>query len=271
MCFPIKSAVMKEFHESVGVSVAAFGIVMMLAAPALAADESAWADDTRSAVRLIAGANKDGAANLRGGIEIKLQPGWKTYWRYPGDSGIPPRFDFSGSDNLGRAKVLYPAPHLFTDETGNSLGYKDRVIFPLQISRKDPSKPVKLRLKIDYAACEKLCIPAEGRAELTIGTGNSAHEASLTTFETQVPKPATAAELDLTARRINDARKPLVAVDLKTSGKKVDVFVEGPSPEWALPIPQPAQGAPAGRRHFGFELDGLPPGVDPKEIGRAHV
>ena len=63
---------------------------------------------------------------MRGGIEIKLQPGWKTYWRYPGDSGVPPRFDFSGSDNLGRAKVLYPAPHLFTDETGNSLGYKDR-------------------------------------------------------------------------------------------------------------------------------------------------
>jgi DsbC/DsbD-like thiol-disulfide interchange protein len=255
---------MKEFRESVGVGVAAIGIVMMLASPAFTADESGWVDDTRSALRLIAGANKDGAASLRGGIEIKLQPGWKTYWRYPGDSGVPPRFDFSGSDNLGRAKVLYPAPHLFTDETGNSIGYKDRVIFPLQISRKDPTKPVKLRLRLDYAVCEKLCIPAEGRAELIIGTGNSAHEASLATFETLVPKPATAAALDLTARRINDARKPLVAVDLKTSGKKVDVFVEGPSPEWALPVPQPAQGAPAGRRHFGFELDGLPPGVDPK-------
>ena len=56
---------------------------------------------------------------LRAGIEIKLQPGWKTYWRYPGDSGVPPRFDFSGSENLKTAKVLYPAPHLFTDEAGN--------------------------------------------------------------------------------------------------------------------------------------------------------
>ena len=57
---------------------------------------------------------------LRAGIEIKLQPGWHTYWRYPGDSGVPPRFDFSGSDNVASVKVLYPAPHLFTDETGNT-------------------------------------------------------------------------------------------------------------------------------------------------------
>ena len=92
---------------------------MMFGAPARAADASPWAEDTRSAVRLIAGANKNGEAPLRAGIEIKLQPGWKTYWRYPGDSGVPPRFDFSGSENLKAAKVLYPAPHLFTDEAGN--------------------------------------------------------------------------------------------------------------------------------------------------------
>ena len=65
--------------------------------------------------------------------------------------------------------------------------------------------------------------------------------------------------------RVNDAAKPLVAVDLKTpDAKPVVLLVEGPSPEWALPIPKPAQGAPAGRQHFGFELDGLPPGVSPK-------
>ena len=96
-----------------------------------AADESPWSEDVRSAVRLVAGASKNGDAQLRAGIEIKMQPGWKTYWRYPGDSGVPPHFDFSGSENLKAAKVLYPAPHLFTDETGQSLGYKERVILPL--------------------------------------------------------------------------------------------------------------------------------------------
>ena len=256
---------MKATCQSIYAALAASVVVMAFGASARAADDSPWVDDTRSSVRLIAGANKDGAASLRAGIEIKLQPGWKTYWRYPGDSGVPPRFDFSGSENLARAKVLYPAPHLFTDETGNSLGYKGNVIFPLQVTRKDPSKPVTLRLKLDYAACEKLCIPAEGRAELNIGVGGSAHDVALTAAETHVPKLVSAAEAGLSARRVNNAPKPLVAVDLKAgTNQAVALFVEGPSPEWALPIPQPAQGAPAGRRHFGFELDGLPPGVDPK-------
>ncbi len=216
-------------------------------------------------MRLIAGANKHDAAILRSGIEIKLQPGWKTYWRYPGDSGVPPRMDFSGSENLEGAKVLYPAPHLFTDETGQSLGYKDSVILPLQVSPRQPGKPVTLRLKLDYAVCEKLCIPAAGRAELTLAIGGSSHDAELAASEERVPKPVTAAAAGLTLRRVNNGPKPLVLVDLAApTGKAVDLFVEGPTPEWALPIPKPAQGAPSGRRHFGFELDGLPPGIDPK-------
>jgi DsbC/DsbD-like thiol-disulfide interchange protein len=231
-----------------------------------AADASAWSDDTRSSVRLIAGATKASEPKLRAGVEIKLQPGWKTYWRYPGDSGVPPRFDFAGSDNVARAKVLYPAPHLFNDETGNSLGYKTNVVFPVQVTPKQPGKPVTLRLKLDYAACEKLCIPAEGKAELTFGASDgAANDAALTASENSVPKSATAAEAGLTVRRVNNAAKPLVDVAIKAEGNKpMTMFVEGPSAEWALPIPMPAQGAPAGVRHFGFELDGLPPGVDPK-------
>jgi DsbC/DsbD-like thiol-disulfide interchange protein len=239
--------------------------IVMLGDGARAADESPWADDSRSAIRLIAGANNSGAPQMRAGIEIKLQPGWKTYWRYPGDSGVPPRFDLSGSENLKYAKILYPAPHLFHDETGNSLGYKDSVIFPLQVTARQPGKPVRLRLKLEYAVCEKLCIPAEGRAELTLDDGDSARDGELIAAEARVPTPATAASIDLTARRVNSGLKPLVFVDLAAPpDKPVELFVEGPSREWALPIPQPAQGAPPARRHFGFELDGLPPGVDPK-------
>jgi DsbC/DsbD-like thiol-disulfide interchange protein len=245
-------------------ALAAFGL-STLCTLADAADASAWSDDSRSSVRLIAGTNKSGEPKLRAGIEIKLQPGWKTYWRYPGDSGVPPRFDFAGSDNVLRAKVLYPAPHLFNDETGNSLGYKTNVVFPVQVTPKQPGKPVTLRLKLDYAVCEKLCIPAVGQAELAFGAGPGANDAVLTAAEASVPKPATAAEARLTARRVTNAAKPLVDVSIAAEGNKpMTLFVEGPSAEWALPIPVPAQGAPAGTRHFGFELDGLPPGVDPK-------
>jgi len=255
---------MNGLHKSLCAALAACG-VMLLGASAYAADASPWSQDSRSGVRLLAGANKTGEAPLRAGIEIKLQPGWKTYWRYPGDSGVPPRFDFSGSENLKSAAVLYPAPHLFADESGNSLGYKDAVIFPVLISPLLPGKPITLRLKLDYAVCEKLCIPAEGRAELTLGPGASSHDAALAAAEARVPKPVNATTAGLSVRRVNDAPRPLIAVDLKAPpDKAVALFVEGPTPEWALPIPTPAPGAPAGHRHFGFELIGLPPGVDPK-------
>jgi DsbC/DsbD-like thiol-disulfide interchange protein len=256
---------MSDIHRSFRAVLISCVFVTLTGATAQAADESPWHEDVRSAIRLIAGSNKAEDAELRAGIEVKLRPGWKTYWRYPGDSGVPPHFDFSDSENLKKADVLFPAPHLFTDETGQSLGYKDTVIFPVVVSPQQAGKPVRLRVKIDYAVCEKLCVPAEGRAELTLVGGDSKHNPVLTTAETRVPRRVTPAQLGLTAKRVNTGAKPSVIVELGApTGKPVEIFVEGPTPQWALPIPKPVKSAPAGRAQFSFELDGLPPGVDPK-------
>lgn len=257
---------MANIHSSLRIALAACGIAVLSAATVhAAADESPWSEDIRSAIRLLAGTNRGGNGPLRAGIEIKMEPGWKTYWRYPGDSGVPPHFDFSGSDNLKSATVLYPAPHLFNDETGQTLGYKDRVILPLAVLPQQQGKPVRLRVKIDYAVCEKLCVPAEGRAELTLAATNSTQDSALAAAEARVPKQVTTAQLGLTARRVTNGTKSLVYVDLGApAGNPVELFVEGPTPQWALPIPKPMQGAPSGRARFSFELDGLPPGVDPK-------
>src|SRR4051812_3683837 len=206
----------------------ACGIVMMLAAPAFGADASPWVEESHSAIRVIAGSNTQDAEALRAGIEIKLQPGWKTYWRYPGDSGVPPRFDFAGSENLKTAKVLYPAPHLFQDDDGNSLGYKDHVTFPVQVTPQQAGIPVKLRLKLDYAICEKLCVPVQASAELALGAGASSQDTTLSDAEALVPKKATAAQAGLTAQRVNKA-KPFVMVDLKVpANAPASLFVEGP-------------------------------------------
>ena len=256
---------MSTIHRSFCAALVSCAVAVQFGTPAQAADESPWNEDVRSAVRLIAGSNKADDAVLRAGIEVKLRPGWKTYWRYPGDSGVPPHFDFSDSENLKKADVLYPAPHLFTDETGQSLGYKDTVIFPVVVLPQQSGKPVRLRVKVDYAVCEKLCVPVEGRAELVLESGDSKHDPTLTAAEGRVPKHVTAGQLGLTAKRANDGAKPTVTVDLGApAGKPVELFVEGPTPQWALPIPKPAKTAPPGRAQFSFELDGLPPGVDPK-------
>src|SRR5687768_9317836 len=230
--------------------------------PAFAADVSAWDNDIRSAVRLIGATpiRESGGAVMRAGVEIKLQPGWKTYWRYPGDSGVPPQFDFAGSENLGSAEVLYPAPHSFKDGAGTSIGYKETVIFPVRVTPRDPSKPVKLNAKIDYAVCEKLCIPAEGKAQLLLERGAAANDA-LAAAEARVPKQVPANEIALKLKRSAAKPKPLVTLEVAApEGEPVEVFVEGPGKDWALPIPKPAQGAPKGHRHFSFDFDGLPPG-----------
>lgn len=251
---------MKRISGGFRASLAVAGIAVMLGTAAGAENESPWVHDLNSALRLVAGPRAGDA--LRAGVEIKMQPGWHTYWRYPGDSGVPPRFDFSASDNVADVKVLYPAPQAFTDQTGTTIGYTDNVIFPLRIVPREKEKPVTLRAKIDYAVCEKLCVPAEARAELPLAGGSD--NAALSTAEARVPRPMSAAEAGLSVRRAEGStRKPSVLVELAAS-QPVEIYVEGPSADWALPIPKPTQGTSAGRQQFGFELDGLPAGIDPK-------
>src|SRR6202048_5566549 len=136
-----------------------------LAIEVRAQDASPWQRDGHSAVRLVAG-SRSGAV-LLGGIAIQLQQGWKTYWRTPGDSGVPPRFDFSKSENIEAVTILWPAPLKFDDGAGgHSLGYHDQIVLPLRIVAKNADKPVKLRADVNYAVCEKICIPVEANADL---------------------------------------------------------------------------------------------------------
>src|SRR3982074_376029 len=154
-----------------------------------AEDASPWQRDAHSAVRLLAG-SRSGTV-LLGGVAIQLQPGWKTYWRTPGDSGVPPRFDFSKSDNVEAVTVLWPAPKKFDDGAGGTaLGYKQQVVLPLRIVAKNGDKPVTLGAHVSYAVCDKLCIPVEAQAELAFASVASTEGGTLSDALNTVPKPA---------------------------------------------------------------------------------
>jgi DsbC/DsbD-like thiol-disulfide interchange protein len=278
-------------------------IVLCLAPlSAFAQDASHWDGRSHSAARLIAGAmSKSGTPFLRAGLEIKLDPGWQTYWRDPGDSGAPPSFDFSGSENVKAVNVLWPAPERIADGAGgNSIGYRNHVVLPLHVIPAEAAKQTALRLKLAYDICSNICIPAEADLVLQLG-GDGAEDAAIAQAELRVPRPVALgqqAPADAAAERRTDGalaataqaatenssrrsaplailglhREPgdahdRVVVDVEApAGVPVDLFVEGPSPDWSLPLPQQSS-ADGAIRHFEFELDGLPP--DAKTDGAA--
>jgi DsbC/DsbD-like thiol-disulfide interchange protein len=235
-----------------------------LAIDARAQDASPWQRDGHSAVRLLAG-SRSGAV-LLGGIAFQLQPGWKTYWRTPGDSGVPPRFDFSKSDNIEAVTVLWPAPAKFDDGAGGvSLGYHDQIVLPLRIVPKSADKPVTLRAEVNYAVCEKLCIPVQANVELAFNSVASTEDSALFAALDTVPKPANVGDPNpLTIRDVKREGKNEVLVDVVTpDDRSLNLFVEGPTPDWGLPVPKLVDHSPPGVKRFAMALDGVPPGVNP--------
>jgi DsbC/DsbD-like thiol-disulfide interchange protein len=242
-------------------------LLLLSLTAARAQDASDWDTQSHSAARLIAGAKSKTAPTLRAGIEIKLDPGWHTYWRDPGDSGVPPSFDFAGSDNVKSATVQWPAPERFSDGAGGtSIGYVDRVVLPIQIAVNDPAKQSLLHLKLGYAVCGNLCIPAEAKLQLALN-GNGAEDAAIEKAEIRVPRrvplgPNTGPSKGLAilaVHRIAGAAHDHVVVDVAApAGAPVDLFVEGPTPDWSLPQPALKGTADGETRQFTFDLDGLP-------------
>lgn len=241
-----------------------------LATTAQAQDASAWDGEPHGASRLIAGAtlNVGDKKLARAGIEIHLDQGWKTYWRYPGDSGVPPKLDFSGSENVKAVSTLWPAPERFADGAGGfSIGYHGDVVLPLQIVPDDASKPSSLHVKLSYAVCGKLCVPAEAQLALTLSGRPGTKEPTLAAAEARVPRRvALGAPGSLTIasihREASGGHARVVVLVGAPEGVAIDLFAEGPTPDWALPLPQPERSpivSPDGMRRYSFELDGLPP------------
>jgi len=94
-----------------------------------------------------------------GALRLTLKDGWKTYWRAPGDAGIPPQFDWSGSQNVGDVSIIWPAPEVFVQNGLQSIGYADQLVLPVEITPANPAQPVRLRGDMDLGVCKDVCIP----------------------------------------------------------------------------------------------------------------
>jgi len=217
---------------------------------------SEWAKSLKSSARLISG----GGASA--GVEIQLAPGTITYWRNPGDAGLPPVFSFEGSTNLAAADIRFPAPTRIRERDGEAFGYDRSLILPIDVRAIDPAKPVALALKLNYAVCEKICVPAQASLNLTLPTANDSPFAQgISAARSEAPRAVDWRDLqaDLAAEGDNRWRLCLAA----EAGAPRDAFIEPPERWWIAISAQP--GAPS---CFSIDLKQKPEGASlPVAVG----
>jgi DsbC/DsbD-like thiol-disulfide interchange protein len=206
--------------------------LVLVQASASAADSFStdWAQGAKSRARIIA----DGRGLA--GFEIRLAPGAITYWRNPGDAGLPPGFDFSGSENVAKVAPLFPAPKRITEaDGGEAFGYDGDVILPLRVQPVDPAKPVTIKLKADFAVCEKVCLPAKATLELALPTAaDSPYRGAIDAALASVPRVVS--PNDFGALDAVGADSWLLCAPHE-DGPPRDLFVEPPEGWWIKVAP----------------------------------
>lgn len=168
-------------------------------------------------------------------LELTLAPDWKTYWRSPGDAGIPPLFDWSGSENLASVQPHWPRPQVFHLNGMQSIGYHEKLVLPLELTAKDPGQPILLQVTVDLGVCRDICMPATLTLEAQI-TGKGGPDAAIRAALND--RPASGSEAGLTAiactvEPISDGLRLTATLRLPpTGGAETVVFEPGRSAVW---------------------------------------
>ena len=166
-------------------------------------------------------------------ISLSLAPEWKTYWRSPGDAGIPPMFDWAGSQNVKSVQVLWPSPVVFHTNDMQTIGYHDGVVLPIEVVPIDPAKPTKLQARIDLGVCKDICMPAEFDLSASLGD-QTAPDPQIKAALQDLPKSAEMAGLGKIACQvepIKDGLRVTAQMALGLQGPEETVVLEAGDPK----------------------------------------
>ncbi|MTI42941.1 DsbC/DsbD-like thiol-disulfide interchange protein [Roseibium hamelinense] len=244
-------------------------IVTVVSTPAVAVSTD-WIEVHGGAVRLIFDGTREGTA-YRGGIEFLLEPGWHTYWRNPGEAGIPPQIDGSGSSNLQSLDIRFPVPDIYNDGFSTSVVYHDGIILPLFAVPADAGQPIQLDLSMFFGVCKDICVPGDAEFSLQLEPGMKEDRLGARLIERdlkRVPKSVAMSESPITAIDIVNLDGAPVA-HIQTSapkdGETPDLFAAGPSGSYiGLPL---LRAQSADRVSWDLDLTGL----KPSESGVAYL
>ena len=171
-----------------------------------------------------------GVANISAGLDLDLAKGWKTYWRSPGEVGIPPQVDWAGSDNVAKVEVFWPAPTRFTAFGIENFGYQDEVVFPLRIQLERPGDPATLAAAVTLLTCSDVCVPQDFALTLTLPRGNGLDQQAadrIGAFSARVPLEGDTAALTSAHAHVDSGKTELtVALQSAVPFDAPDVFPE---------------------------------------------
>jgi suppressor for copper-sensitivity B len=215
-----------------------YSLVLLVAvSPAMPAWPAAtgWVDKDQVSVRLLSAVDSIGPAGktVPLGLQFKLKPGWKIYWRSPGDAGLPPKLHLKDGGNVASARFLWPAPKRFSVLGLETLGYKDDVVLPLDATLAEPGA-ADIRFRLDYLVCAEICVPHNSDFALALpaGPGTPSAEANLLArYRAQVPMRDRRHGLAIAAASFAAVEKGVditLALKSEMALSKPDVFFEGP-------------------------------------------
>lgn len=211
-------------------------LVLAIVGRSAQAATSDWVSEQHDAARLISAVEATGSSTqLDIGLQLRLTPGWHTYWRSPGDAGIPPVIDWKGSENLAGTEIAWPAPIRLPSLGGlETVGYEDGVVLPIAVRLVHPGAPLHLHAEVDYASCKDICIPYHASLDLVLPSGlaQPGMEAPLiAAAQRRVPEDISAAQWKLLGAAVGTERgTAALAVRLASLAgpfASPDLFVEG--------------------------------------------
>ncbi len=180
-------------------------------------------------------------------LHLALAPGWKTYWRAPGDAGIPPSMEFHGAHNLASVDTIWPTPEVFNQNGLQTVGYADELVLPMLVMPQDRGQPARLSARLQIGICNTICVPVEFDLALDLpATGSDAQQAMIRAALADQPITADQADVRRVTCRlspISDGLRLSVEIDMPSTGGTETVLIETADPQvWVAETESNRQG-----------------------------
>lgn len=206
-----------------------------------------------------------GAGTRMGALHLTMAPGWKTYWRSPGDAGIPPEFDWTASRNLQGVTVHWPRPEVHDINGMRSIGYSNEVVFPLEITARQAGSPVQLTGEISMGICEDICLPISLKVDARL-EGPGAPDGMIRGALASRPRAAQVT-VTCTIRPIRDGMAVSASIPLPRMAGSEAVVIE--PRDGSIWVSEPQATRSGGVLHAQAEL--VPPQAKPFPLDRSSL